>query len=136
MGQEWDAVVIGAGVIGLSVGHALARRGLRTAILEERTVASGATQASAGGLAPHIEAPDEGPLQQLAIRSLALYDQFIGSIEREAGSRIEYRRSGTVEIATTADSVKRLSALAAALRADGITAEWVDGPGVVRLEPA
>ena len=52
--HEWDAVVVGAGIVGLAVGGELARRGARTAIFEERTAGSGATQASAGVLAPHI----------------------------------------------------------------------------------
>jgi glycine oxidase len=136
MGQEWDAVVVGAGLIGLSVGHELARRGLRTAILEERTIASGATQASAGVLAPHIEAPDEGPLRHLTSRSLSLYDQFVATVEHDSGLRIEYRRTGSLEIATSADSVSRLSALAEALEGEGISAQWISGGDAVRLEPA
>ena len=59
---EWDVVVIGAGIIGCAVAHAVAHRGAKTVVLEARAVAGGATQASAGVLAPFIEAPSDGPL--------------------------------------------------------------------------
>lgn len=136
MGHEWDAVVVGAGIIGLAVGRELARRGARTAIIDERTVAAGATQASAGVLAPYIEAPGEGALHELTVRSLSLYDQFIAEVQQDSGARVEYRRSGTLEIATCARSAERLRALEASLQDAGLGVEWMDGAAAVRLEPA
>jgi glycine oxidase len=136
MGQEWDAVVVGAGIIGLAVGRELARRGAHTAIIEERTMASGATQASAGVLAPHIEAPDEGALHELTIRSLSLYDRFIADLQQDSGRDVEYGRSGTLEVAGCAESAERLTTLADALRSAGVPVEWMDGAEAVRREPA
>lgn len=37
MGGQYDAVVIGAGVGGLFTGNCLARRGLRTLLLEQHS---------------------------------------------------------------------------------------------------
>jgi glycine oxidase len=136
MDYEWDAVVIGAGIIGLAVGRELARRGKRTAIIEERTIASGATQASAGVLAPHIEAPGEGALHDLTVRSLSLYDRFIADLQQEAGTAVEYRREGSLEIASCPASGERLRAAASTLAAAGVEAEWIDGLEAVRREPA
>jgi len=136
MGQEWDAVVVGAGIIGLAVGRELARRGAHTAIIEERTIASGATQASAGVLAPHIEAPGEGALHELTVRSLSLYDRFIADLQQDSGCDVEYRRTGTLEVAACAESAERLTTLADSLRSAGVAAEWMDGAEAVRREPA
>jgi glycine oxidase len=136
MRHEWDAVVVGAGIIGLAVGRELARRGARTAIIEERTVASGATQASAGVLAPYIEAPGEGALHELTTRSLQLYDRFIAQVQQDSGTRVEYERSGTLEAATSPEAAERLGALRRSLHADGVAAEWLDGAAAARLEPA
>jgi glycine oxidase len=136
MEYEWDAVVVGGGIIGLSVGRELARRGKRTAIIEERTFASGATQASAGVLAPYIEAPGEGPLHDLCVRSLSLYDRFVADVQQESGGALEYRRTGTLEIASCRESADRLRALEATLAALDIKAEWMDGAAAVRKEPA
>ena len=127
MDYEWDAVVIGGGIIGLAVGRELARRGKRTAIIEERTIASGATQASAGVLAPYIEAPGEGALHDLTVRSLSLYDRFIADLQQDAGTAVEYRRQGTLEVASCPASGERLRAAASTLAAAGVEAEWIDG---------
>jgi glycine oxidase len=134
--REWDAIVVGAGIIGCAVGRELARRGARTAILEPRTAGAGATQASAGVLAPYIEAPGDGPLHQLTVRSLGLYDSFIGELERETGTTVEYRRCGTLEVAADAAAAARLAELGAWTRSAGVAARWVEGREVTQLEPA
>jgi len=136
MGQQWDAVVVGAGIIGLAVGRELARRGARTVILDERTTGSGATQASAGVLAPYIEAPDGGALHELTVRSLLLYDRFIEEVRQDSAVPVEYRRTGTLEVAGCAAAAERLTVLGASLRLAGVDAVWVDGAEAVRLEPA
>ncbi|HEX6975706.1 MAG TPA: FAD-dependent oxidoreductase, partial [Vicinamibacterales bacterium] len=61
-GVEPDVVVIGAGIIGCAVARELALRRARVVVLEASAIAAGATQSSAGVLAPYIEAPARGPL--------------------------------------------------------------------------
>lgn len=134
--REWDAIVIGAGIIGCAVARALARRGTGTLVLEARTAGAGATQASAGVLAPYIEAPGEGPLQSLTVRSLAMYDEFVAAVARESAGAIEYRRCGTLEVASDAASAARLAALGEWIRSSGEEAQWIDHGQVARFEPA
>jgi glycine oxidase len=136
MAREWDAVVIGAGIIGCAVARELARRGARTAIVDSRMAGAGATRASAGVLAPYIEAPDAGPLHELTVRSLGLYDEFIAAIEQDICTRIEYRRCGTLEIAGDQPSASRLAGLASWAQSEGVEARWLDGDDASRLEPA
>jgi glycine oxidase len=135
MSSGCDAIVIGAGIIGCAIGRELARRGLQTAILEARGVGAGATQASAGVLAPYIEAPATGPLHDLAIRSLGMYDRFISELEADTGQTIEYRVCGTLEIAASSEGRARLTALAAAARAEGVEARWLEAADVASIEP-
>ncbi len=134
--HEWDAIVVGAGIIGCAVARQLSRRGMRTIVLETRTVGAGATQASAGVLAPYIEAPGEGALQALAVRSLAMYDGFIDAVSRETGAAVEYRRCGTLEVAADAESAARLIALGEWTRSVGVDARWIEPADVAALEPA
>jgi glycine oxidase len=133
---EWDAIVVGAGIIGCAVGRELARRGARTAIIESRKAGGGATQASAGVLAPYIEAPGGGPLHELTVRSLGLYDRFISELENDIRSRIEYRRCGTLEVAADAAAAARLQSLARWAGSAGVEARWLTGKEASRLEPA
>ena len=134
--REWDAIVVGAGIIGCAVARQLSRRGLRTVVLEARTVGAGATQASAGILAPYIETPAEGALQALTVRSLAMYDDFIEAVQHETATRVEYRRCGTLEVARDDMSAARLIALGESTRSVGVDARWIEPTDVTGLEPA
>ncbi len=134
--QDWDVIVVGAGIIGCTIARDLARRGLATMVLEARAAGCGATQASAGVLAPFIEAPADGPLQALTVESLAMYDEFVETLSEEAQATIEYRRCGTLEIAHDAESVGRLKAVGEWARSRGVDARWVEAVEVSRLEPA
>ena len=55
MNQTYDAIVIGAGVMGASVAFHLAERGLKVAILERKVTASGATGYSSGLVRMHYD---------------------------------------------------------------------------------
>jgi len=62
MTQTYDAIVIGAGVMGASLAFHLAERGLKTAILERKVSASGATGHSSGLVRMHYDLAAESQL--------------------------------------------------------------------------
>jgi glycine oxidase len=97
-GNERIAVV-GAGIIGCAVAFQLSRRGADVTLFDGRSLAGGATQASAGILAPYTEAHEGGRLFDLTVRGLADYDDFVRQVRSTSGVVFEYRRSGTLEIA-------------------------------------
>ena len=130
-----DVIVVGAGIIGCSVGYELARRGASVRIFEARTVGAGATQASAGVLAPYIEAHEGGVLFDLAVRSLALYDRFVADTAEASGLPIEYRRCGTLEVATDPAAAIRLQR-AATSDAYRSVLRWLDASAARDAEPA
>ena len=130
-----QVVVVGAGIIGCAIGHELARRGARVRIFESRRVGGGATHASAGVLAPYIEAHDRGPLFDLGLRSLAMYDRFVEEVSRDAGIAVEYRRCGTLEVAMDPGSAARLREAATRSRHEPVL-QWLDAAAVRSLEPS
>src|SRR5262245_43314037 len=105
MARSHDIIVVGAGIVGCAVAHELARRGASVQIVEERAAGQGATQASAGMLAPYIEAGAGGPLLDLTVRSLHLFDEFIARVTTESGVRVVYHRGGTIQVAFSADDL-------------------------------
>ena len=135
MTESHDAIVIGAGIIGCAIAYELTRRGARVLIIDARGVGFGATQASAGVLAPYIEGHDKEPLQTLTTRSLDLYDDFVAAVESDAGQAVLYKRSGTLEVATTEEAVARLQAATRALAAAAVRCEFFDRPALEEAEP-
>jgi len=95
----------------------------------------GATQASAGILAPYIEAHEGHPLLDLTTRGLDLFDSFIANITSVCGSAPLYRRTGTLEVATDVDGMRRLESVAGLLQRRGVHARLLDGAGARGEEP-
>lgn len=130
-----DIIVVGAGIVGCAVAHALASRGARVRVLERRQVGQGATRASAGVLCPHIEG-HSAPLRQLGVRSLSLYDAFVDRARTDSGHAIEYRRDGTLEVALTDEEAGKLRVVAAQHVADGVEHRYLDAADARDAEPA
>jgi glycine oxidase len=135
VGSPADIIVIGAGIVGCAVAHELARRGASVQLVDERPVAMGATQASAGVLAPYLEAREDSPFLDLAVRSLALYDQFIAQTMADSGAAVPYRCTGTLDVAADDHDMRSLRAKAALLGRRGVAARLLDAAGARGEEP-
>jgi len=104
-------------------------------VIETRTPGQGATRASAGILAPHIEGHSSAILRSLGKRSLDLYDDFMARLGEDSGRDVFYERNGTFELAFSDADVERLGNLSRTLAGDGIAAEWVLPAGFGAFEP-
>lgn len=135
MAAPSDIVVIGAGIVGCAVAYELARRGASVQIVDDRPVGMGATQASAGVLAPYIEAPEDGPLLELTVRSLNLFDGFIARVTSDSGEPVTYRRGGTLDVARQDQTLRRFRKSAEALARKGVAAEILDARAARAEEP-
>jgi glycine oxidase len=130
-----DIVVIGAGIVGCAISYELARRGASVQIVDDRPAGMGATQASAGVLAPYIEARNEGPLLELTVRSLDLFEQFMARVTSASGIPVMYRRTGTLDVAMNEETMGRFRAASGALAARGVASELFDARGARSEEP-
>lgn len=127
--------VIGAGIIGYAVAYELASRGAQVTVLDSRGAGAGATAASAGVLAPYIEG-HFADLLKLTTCSLSGYQRFVERVAHDSGRPIEWRRSGTLQVARDADQAAQLAAAAASLDQSGVPHDLLDGGAAHRLEPA
>jgi len=101
--------IIGAGVIGLSIGWRLAQRGAAVTIFERDAAGQGASHAAAGMLAACAEVePGEERLFALNRQSQALWPAFAAELEAASGMAVDLRREGTLVVALNADERARL----------------------------
>src|ERR1043166_2595330 len=117
-----DIIVVGAGIVGCAVAYELTRRGASVEIVDERPVGMGATQASAGVLAPYIEAREGSALLELTVRSLGLFDAFVARVCEDSGMSVPYRRTGTIDLAANERELEALRVTADVLAKRGVAA--------------
>jgi glycine oxidase len=118
------------------VAYELARRGAAVQIIDDRLPGMGATQASAGMLAPYTEAKDRNTLfLDLAVRSLDLYDEFVARAAVDSGIPVGYKREGTIEIAGTGERMGELTDIARRLGVRGVVLEVLDARAARLREP-
>ena len=125
---------MGAGIIGCAIAYELVSRGATVRVIDPRRAGAGATQASAGTLAPYIEGHST-PLRSLGVRSLALFDGFVHRVTADAGIDVEYARTGTLQVALGERDAASLRAKAAELSAAGAPHRWLDAGDVASMEP-
>ena len=131
-----DLVVIGAGVIGLSIAWRAAVAGMSVAILDRAEAGAGTTFSATGMLAAAAEhEPGGSALLPFAIESQGLWPSFCDELERESGVDLDFRRSGILLAALSRDEVDRLHARHAFLANFGLDCSWVSGPELRALEP-
>jgi len=90
-----DVIIIGAGIIGLSLAIELRKKGLSVLIVERGEPGREASYAAAGMLAA---AGDEFPLplKPLARESARMYPEFVHELEDESGLKVDLREQGTI----------------------------------------
>ncbi len=135
-----DVLVVGGGVIGLSIAWRAAQRGLDVLVLErdgEHDRPTGASHVAAGMLAPVAEAdPSEREVLGLGLRGAALWPGFAATLSEASGIDIGYRRCGTLLVAHDADSAAAVERERALREAMGLSAPRLLGSEARRLEGA
>ena len=131
-----DCVVVGAGLIGLSIAWTLAEAGRSVAVVERGTIGAGASLAATGMLAPAAEhEPGSDRLLPLALESLRRWPAFRDALQAASGLDIDYRQEGTLVLAIGRDEVERLRFRHDLQRRSGVEAQWIAGTEVRRREP-
>lgn len=132
---DLDAVIVGAGLIGLATAWRAAQRGLRVALADPEPGA-GASHAAAGMLAPATEAHyGEERLLRLNLASAARYPEFVAELEDVAGTPTGYSAHGTIAVAFDSGDRAVLADLAAFHQRLGLASEPLTGRECREREP-
>jgi glycine oxidase len=134
-GADFDAIIAGGGIIGASIAWHLARNNLRVLLLDARSIGAEASSAAAGMLAPGGEFDEPSPLLDLALESLAQYDDFVATLQADSHLPIEFRRTGALQIALTPAELESLIHRAAIQRTAGIPSSVLTQDALLALAP-
>ena len=91
-----DLTVMGAGVFGLAVAYACARRGTRVQVIDPHGVGSGASGGIVGALAPHV--PENwSDKKAFQLDSLLMAQGWWADVEQVSGLSTGYARTGRLQ---------------------------------------
>jgi glycine oxidase len=95
-------VIVGGGIMGMSVAVELAGNGDEVTVLERSVPGAEASSAAAGRLAPQLESTGMGPMLELCLKSRELYAAWVRRIEGLSHVDVGYRESGVLEFGDAA----------------------------------
>jgi glycine oxidase len=128
--------IIGAGVIGLSIGVELLRRDVKVTLFDKGTAGRQASWQAGGMLAPDAEIGFEEPeLYQFSRSSVNRFPEFVRKLEADSGLEVGFRTEGTLMVADDADSEARLRRIYDFQKEEGLGVRWISGREAREIEP-
>lgn len=128
---DFDAVVVGAGAVGLACGYVLSRRGLTVAVLEmEAAIGQGVSSRNSEVIHGGLYYPTGSLKARLCVTGRRALYAFCDS------HHVDYDRCGKLVVATTLDEVGRLDAILQQARANDVEGmEALSKAQALALEP-
>jgi glycine oxidase len=93
--RTWDVIIVGGGIIGLSLAIALRKRGATVLVVERGEPGREASHA-AGGMLVDCPLETDEALLPLATASARMYPEFVRELELESGMKVDLREHGTI----------------------------------------
>jgi glycine oxidase len=101
--KTWDVIIIGGGIIGLSLAIALRKRGATVLVVERGEPGREASHA-AGGMLVDCPLETRTALQPLATASARMYPEFAHELEVESQMKVDLRDQGTILLLSPEDA--------------------------------
>jgi glycine oxidase len=131
-----EILIIGGGIIGLSLARALHKKGFRRiTILERGEIGRESSFAAAGILAPQAETDKPDDFFRFCSESNRLYPQFAAELFDETDVDIELDRSGTLYLAFTGEDVKEIRHRFEWQKSAGLEVEHLTARETLQAEP-
>ena len=130
-----DAIIIGGGVIGCSIGYHLAKAGVRTTIIERGEIGMAASNAASGVLSSMPDNPAD-PYTRLVNSGLAMFHELAPELADKSGIDIEFAQSGRLDLALNEDEAQAMHAeIGEGDDKSGSQARWLDAQAAREMEP-
>ncbi|WP_058308255.1 glycine oxidase ThiO [Gracilibacillus massiliensis] len=98
MSNQFDQIIVGGGIIGVSIAYQLSKRGYRVLVLEAKEIGAEASTAAAGMLGVQMEFKEDSPLFQFAKESRSLFPKLAKDLKQESGIDIQFREKGAYKL--------------------------------------
>ncbi len=134
-----DVLVLGGGVIGLSVAWRARQRGMSVTVLERDATGQGSSRVAAGMLAPVAEAEfgEAGRrLLELGLRSAEIWPAFAADLQAVTGREVGLMKTGTLLLARDEDEARELERQIAFRDSLGLRTERLRPSEAREREPA
>ncbi len=131
-----DVLVVGGGVIGMSIARALKKNGAgKVTVLDSGRLGQEASSAAAGMLTSQADAEKHDDLFDLCYEGRGLYEGFAEELKAETGIDIELETSGTLSVSFNEDDERRLDKIYSWQNAAGFPVQKLDTRELLELEP-
>lgn len=118
-----ECLVVGGGIIGLSIARELARAGRDVILIDRRTTPHIASWAAGGLLPPPIKRAAHDPLEQIRGLSHELFPVWCRELEEVSGVSVELERCGGTYLGRLPGERVALKAAVEQWRADGVVVD-------------
>ena len=132
-----EVLIIGGGIIGLSIARELRRKGVQKITILEKNSACGmeASSAAAGMLAPQAEADRADDFFDFCQASRDLYPELAAELFEETGVDIELDQTGTLYLAFTEKDAEELEKRFKWQEQASLKVEKLDAKKILEMEP-
>ncbi len=134
--QKMKVIVVGGGLIGLSIAWHLKKRGANPILLDRQAPAREASIAGAGMLPLHSVAFDSPALFELSRLSYRLYPSWVKEMKRASGLDPEWEASGSMGLLFSKTEEMNAREITKRLVELGLEVRWLGGREARREEPA
>src|SRR5499425_2326876 len=128
---DFDAVVVGAGAVGLACGYALSRRGLTVAVLEkELAIGQGVSSRNSEVIHGGLYYPTGSLKARLCVQGRRALYAFLES------RQVAFDRCGKLVVATAQSEIARLEEILAQAKINDVEGmAWLSKAEALALEP-
>jgi glycine oxidase len=130
-----DCLIIGGGVIGLSLAWDLARHGKSVHVIDQQEPGQAASWAGAGLIPAASSTASKHPFEQMRGLACELHPRLAAELKELTGIYNGYRRCGGLHLARTPGEAAALSAWADTQRDEGLEVLDLDAANLYKLEP-
>ena len=129
-------IIIGGGIIGLSIGRELHKRGYEIVVIDREKIGYGASWVAGGMLAPQAEGLKPGLFLDFCLESRQMYKDFVEEIKEDTGINSNYWKSGIFCPAFSEKEAEELMSRLTTYKTMNLSGQWIERKDLEKNYPS